>query len=150
MLKDDWHDYFISLLGPIASKSKDPRTKVGCLITKNKKIVSTGYNGFPKGVKDLSERYEDRELKYKFICHAERNAIDFAKRDLEGCTIYVSWIPCSNCTKSIIQVGIKEVVVDGSNYEEKLKHWDAWKEDVEISKVMLNEAGVKLTIYGVN
>ncbi len=62
--------------------------------------------------------------------------------------MYLSWFPCSNCTKSIIQSGISEIIVDGKDFLVKEKHWEAWKADSLISMTMLNEAGIKITVYG--
>ncbi len=148
----NWDEYFIEMLEPISKKSKDPRTKVACIfVGKNNEILITGFNGFPIGVKDLPERYNDRNIKYKFVSHAERNAIAFAARNgvaLDGSKIYLGWYPCSECTKSIIQAGVKECVIDGRKYSEAIKHWESWKEDIDISKTMLDEAGINIRIYG--
>ena len=147
----NWNEYYIGLLEPISRKSKDPRTKVGAVIVDQEYgLISTGFNGFPKGVKDLPERYNDRPTKYKFIAHADTNAIDIAAKQGKATNhgiMYLPWYPCSNCTKSIINCGIKKVVIDGREYEEKEKHWTAWKEDIDISKIMMSEAGVELEIY---
>ncbi len=146
-----WHEYFINLLGPISSKSKDPRTKVGAIcVDKDNRILATGFNGFPKGVNDLKERYEDREVKYKFIVHAEQNILNMASKNgisLNESKIFIPWYPCSSCTKNLIQSGIKEIVIDFRDSGSKLKHWKKWEQDIEISKIMLNEAGVKITLY---
>ncbi len=147
----NWDTYYINLLDHIASKSKDPRTKVGCVIVGPKnEIRTTAFNGFPMGVKDLEERYADRATKYKYVSHADSNAICFAARNgvaLEGCRMYLPWYPCTGCAKNIIQSGIVKIIIDARNFEEKEKHWSAWKEDVDISKTMLNEAGVELILY---
>jgi len=139
-----WDSWFLGLAEYVASGSKDPSTKVGAVIVDKHRIVrGMGYNGFARGVDDLPERYEDRETKYKFIVHAELNAILNADKPLQGCTIYV-WptlmIPavCPECCKAVIQAGIKEVVC-----------WQAptsprWQAMAEISRSMLCEARVRM------
>ncbi len=106
---------------------------------KDNRIVSTGYNGFPKNVKDTLERYKNRDVKYKIILHAEENAIAYAKRDLTDCTLYISGLPpCAHCASLIIQSGIKRVVVRKQQIPER------WEESMQLSKQILKEAKVKL------
>jgi len=104
-----WDEYFGALVQVIAMRSDDAETKVGAIIVdKNNRIVSTGYNGTPKGT-NLPKTRPD---KYPFMCHAENNAIVFAKCDLTGYKIYVLGMPpCDTCARMIIQSGIAEVVV---------------------------------------
>ena len=107
-----WDRRFLGLARFIAVWSKDPSTKVGCVIVDNmKRVVSTGFNGFPSGVEDSIERLSDRSVKYKMVVHAERNAIIDAKRNLSGMTAYV-WpiMPCSECAAMIIQAGLSTVI----------------------------------------
>lgn len=139
-----WDNRFIELAKHISSWAKDPSTKVGAVIVDEDKIVcGMGYNGFPRGVKDLQERYDVRELKYQLIVHAEVNAILNANKSLHGCTIYV-WptlmIPgvCPECCKAVIQSGIKEVVTLQGETQER------WQEKASISRMMLQEAGVRI------
>lgn len=140
-----WHKRFLELAIVIANWSKDPSSKVGAVIVdKNRRIVSTGYNGFPIGVKDLTERLDVKEIKYKMVLHAEENAIMFARRDLSDCTLYVSKIPpCSHCAGLIIQSGIKQV------YVQKCEISDRWKESIEYSKIMFKEASVTLNVIDI-
>lgn len=99
--------------------SKDPRTKVGALILRaDGTPVSWGYNGFPRGIVETTELWENREEKYKRVLHAESNAIDFARESLEGTTIFCSLFPCSNCAARIVQAGIKTVVFEGEPRED--------------------------------
>ena len=107
----DWDYRFYDLACEVSTWSKDPSTKVGAVIVDNsQRIVSTGYNGFPKGIAD-DDRLLDRELKNEMIIHGEMNAILFAHRDLTGCTIYTTpLLPCSRCAVIVIQSGIKRVV----------------------------------------
>ena len=117
----DWHKRFLTLAEHIAGWSKDPSTKVGAVIVdQQRRIVSTGYNGFPQGVVDNPQL--PRERKLMRTLHAEANAILFAKRDLSGCTIYVTHHPCAHCAAMIIQAGIKRVVYcDDYRSEDGLK-----------------------------
>lgn len=108
----NWDDYFMEIAKTTAMKSKDPSTKVGAVIVDtNNRIVSTGYNGFPKNIEDTYERLENRETKLELTIHAEMNAIFYSKQDLRFCRIYV-WPmpPCISCALGIIQVGISEVI----------------------------------------
>ena len=136
----NWDRRFLDLAEHIAQWSKDPRTKVGAVIVDEKKrVVSVGYNGFPRGVDDIPDRYEDRETKHLFVAHAERNALDNAPLMVDGCTLYVPLLPCNECAKSIIQKGITRVVTytpdrDGTGF-----NWD-------ITKKMFEESGVALEL----
>lgn len=131
----DWHKRFLDLCEHVATWSKDPSTKLGSVIVDDKKrIVSVGYNGFPRGVEDFEERYEDRPTKYLFVAHAERNALDNAPMMVDNCTMYVTLLPCNECAKSIIQKGITKVVTYLPTREDVF-NWN-------ITLTMFNEAGV--------
>ncbi len=106
-----WDLNFLKLSKTVASFSKDPSTQVGAVIVDDdKRVISIGYNGFPKGVKD-DNRLDNRELKYEMIVHAEANALLFANAPVKGCTIYTwPFQPCSRCASLIIQAGIRRVV----------------------------------------
>ena len=138
-----WDVRFLLLAQHISSWSKDPSTKVGCVVVgADREIRSTGFNGFPRGIDDSIERLEDREEKYPLICHAEENAIMHAARvgvSLKGCTAYVTWPPWTRCARSLIQAGVVEVVYAGSNNVP-----ERWKDDFTRSTNMMKEAGVKL------
>lgn len=125
----------------VATWSKDPSSKIGAVIVDcNNRVISTGYNGFPVGIKDSDERLSLRELKYKMVLHAEENAILFAKQNLSGCSLYVTMMPpCSHCAALIIQSGIKNVYVPLSDIPER------WKDSVKLTKLMFEEAGVNLS-----
>ena len=142
MLDTKWKKRFLKLSKEIAEWSKDPSTKVGALIiSEDRNIISTGYNGFPRGIEDTEERLNNRELKYKFILHAEMNCIMNALyngRSVKDCILFVHGLPpCSECTKSIIQAGIKKVITDS-------KATDNWKESSKLSLEMLKEANVEI------
>ena len=133
----DWHKRFLDLCEHVATWSKDPSTKLGSVIVDDKKrVISMGYNGFPRGVLDLNDRYSDRPTKYLFVAHAERNALDNAPMMVEGCTLYVTLLPCNECAKSIIQRGIKRVITYRPNREDVF-NWN-------VTLAMFREAGVEV------
>lgn len=136
-----WDMRFLELAQLVSTWSKDPGTQVGSVITdRNNRVVSLGYNGFPRMIKD-DERLQDRDKKYSMTLHAEENAILFARRDLESCTIYVYPFPsCSSCASKIIQTGINRIV-SLNNFPER------WKENFENSIQMFTEAGVDVNLY---
>ena len=140
-----WDERYLALAKEVSTWSKDPSTQVGAVTVGSKKeVLSQGFNGFPRNIKDTDERYNNRETKYKFVVHAEMNAIynaTYSGTSLDGATLYVYGLPiCSECAKGIIQVGIKKVVV------EKSKELDNWNDSVKLSKAMFDEAGVDLVI----
>lgn len=125
----------------VASWSKDPSTRVGAVAIGQKgQVLSQGYNGFPRGIEDKSERMENRDWKYLLIVHAEMNAIYNATYNgvsLDGSTMYVSGLPCcSECAKGIIQVGVSEVVMDGDPKNPR------WKQSCDLALSMFKEAGI--------
>lgn len=127
----------------VSKWSKDPSTKVGAVIADGKRFVSLGFNGFPAGVSDEDWRYENRDKKYLFVTHSEINAILFAKRSLDGFTIYTyPFQPCSVCSGAIIQAGIKRVVAPKC----PKKIWERWSESLKISVKMFEEADVELDL----
>src|SRR6056297_1129882 len=95
VLMNKWDERFLDMAELVATWSKDPSTKIGavCVEPQSKRILSMGYNGFPRGIADLDWRYEDKEVKYSLVVHAEANAIYNATSNgvsLEGSTIYVT------------------------------------------------------------
>lgn len=110
----DWPSYFHGIARAVSLKSKDPSTRVGCVIVgPAREIRSTGWNGLPRGVIDLPERME-RPAKYDWTIHAEANAIANAARAgiaLNGCTVYVTHMPCRHCAGLLVQAGIRCVSV---------------------------------------
>ena len=137
-MSDKWDMRFIDLAATVAQWSKDPSTKVGAVIVDDKKrVVSLGFNGFPRGANDSVLVHISREVKLKQIIHAEMNAILFAKQDLTGHTIYVSpMAPCAQCASAIIQSGISRVVSLPINPESK------WCDELKMARANLNAAGV--------
>ena len=138
-----WDIRFLKLATHISEWSKDPSTKVGCVVVgPDREIRSTGFNGFPRGIQDSDDRLTNRDLKYPLICHAEENAIMHAARiglALKGCTAYVTWPPCTRCARSLIQAGVPEIVIPSG-----LEIPDRWRDDFEMSMGLLREAGVKI------
>jgi dCMP deaminase len=137
---DKWDERFLKLSNEVASWSKDPSTQVGAVIAKEKHVLSLGFNGFPKGMRDDKYLYEDREIKYERVIHAEVNAVFNAAQAVKGCTIYVNRPPCANCSLSIIQAGIKRVVCEVDSSEEFLNRWRA---SMQKTKAFFEEAGVE-------
>lgn len=133
-----WTDHFLEMAHLIACKSKDPNTQVGCVvISEDKVVVATGYNGLPRGVEDRPERMQ-RPAKYLWTSHAEENAVAQAARvgmKLKGGIAYVTHMPCSRCARTLIQAGIVTVVVDNGSTSMPLEEFD-------VAMVMFKEAGV--------
>ena len=144
---DKWDGRFIALASHIADWSKDPSTKVGCVVVgPDREIRSTGFNGFPRGIEDSEDRLSDRAQKYPLICHAEENAIMHAARvgvSLKGCVAFVTWPPCTRCARSLIQAGVHEVC-----YPSGLTIPDRWQEDFHLSHMMFAESGVLVREVG--
>jgi dCMP deaminase len=109
-----WDLRFLDVAALVATWSKDRSTKVGCVIVgPHNDIRTVGYNGFPRYVDDTIESRHERPAKYKWTEHAERNAIYNAvlnHTSLHGCSIYLTWYPCCDCARAIIQCGIGRVV----------------------------------------
>jgi len=136
----DWDYRLIDLAKQIATWSKDPRTKVGAVIVdSDRRIISTGYNGFPRGVYDDPELLNNRDDKLKRIIHAEANAIINACCDLTGAYMYSTLTPCSQCAGFIIQSGISRVYTPLVN----LDHFSMWAEDFKIAKSVLKQAKIQ-------
>ena len=118
MYFDKWDLRFLNLACEVASWSKDDSTKVGCVITtEDHRIVSTGYNGLPRGAIDdkesIPDRHDREKDKYLYYEHAERNAIYNAAYKgiaLKDCVAYITMAPCMNCARGLIQSGLKRVV----------------------------------------
>ena len=132
---------FLALAEHVAQWSKDPSTKTGAVIVDpNNRVVSLGYNGFPRGVNDLPERLSNRELKYKIIVHCERNALLFARESVRGYRLYTwPFMSCVPCASMVIQTGIIEVIAPVSDNPR-------WIEDFKLAQTLFNEAGVKVKL----
>ena len=142
ILSNKWDIRFLNLAEHISTWSKDPSKKIGAVaVGDQRQILAQGYNGFPRGINDADERYDNREEKYKLVVHAEMNVIYNASYNgvsLNGSTLYVHGLPvCSDCAKGVIQVGIKRIVMPSQDIPE---HWEqSWQK----TKEMFNEAGIK-------
>jgi dCMP deaminase len=142
---DIWDKRFLGLAEYYSSFSKDPSTKVGAVLVNDQNIVvGMGYNGFPRGVVDSEERLNNRDLKYKMVVHAEVNAILTAGHNAKGTRLYVYpafFTPCicNECCKVAIQAGVKEIIGKNPVFDERMMRW---KDSIEISKMMCDEAGV--------
>ncbi len=140
-----WDEYFMSIALLSAKRSKDPSTQVGaCIVDDDNKVVSIGYNGMPRGIKDSDltwEKGDDLNNKYLYVCHAEFNAILNTRNGsaLKGCRVYVTLFPCNECAKAIVQTGIKEVIYLSNKYKDSIS--------TRASKKILELGGVKLTEY---
>jgi len=137
----EWDEYFMAIAFLSAQRSKDPATQVGaCIVNPDKRIVGIGYNGMPRGCKDGHLPWGkssscELENKYMYVCHAEMNAImNKNSASVDGCSIYVALFPCNECSKLIIQSGIKDVIYFSD------KHKD--KKSTIASKKLLDMAGV--------
>jgi dCMP deaminase len=141
-LSNNWDVRYLELAEQVSSWSKDPSRQIGAVAVGTKgQVLAQGYNGFPRGIKDSSTRYNDREMKYKFVVHAEQNVIYNATYNgvsLDGATLYVWGLPvCSDCAKGVIQTGIKRVVMPSQEIPD---HWvDSWA----LTQLLFNEANIK-------
>ena len=137
----------------IATKSKDPMTKIGAVIVRDKYAILSGYNGIAAGVKDLPERME-RPEKYDWMSHAERNACYMGAKfgvATDGATLFTQGIPCVQCADAVVNCGIKEVVIHKQWQDAALlscspKSQRPWTEVYWKSKVKLEEAGIALRV----
>ncbi len=136
-----WDLRFLELAKHISTWSKDPSTQVGAVIVdKRNRVISTGYNGFPRGVKDSPERLNDREVKYSMVIHGEINALLFATQPLEGSTLYLwPFLSCSKCTAIIINAGVKRVVAPENDNPR-------WNDSIKLSQELYFEAGVQVIL----
>ena len=140
-----WDEYFMGIAKLSANRSKDPSTQVGaCIVNDEHQILSLGYNGMPIGMNDDNAPW-DREgeylnTKYPYVCHSELNAILNARGiNLTNATLYVTLFPCNECSKAIIQSGIKKVIYESDKYADT--------DGVKASKRMFDLAGIKYRLY---
>jgi dCMP deaminase len=135
-----WEQYFMGVALLSAKRSKDPSTQVGaCIVNEDKKIIGIGYNGFPNGISDNDfpwGKNDENPLnnKYPYVVHAEPNAILNSTSSLKGSTLYVTLFPCNECTKLIIQSGIKHIVYLNNKYKDT--------DSIIASRKMLDAAGI--------
>lgn len=142
-----WDEFFMRHVYLVATKSKDCRTKIGSVLVRDGIIISEGYNSFPRGVLDLTERYQNKFIKHRLVSHSEENSITNCAR-IGTCTLnsvlYTSGLPCENCCKTLIQAGVVEVVIH--------RQWpemdtEKWRESAKYSNMMFSEAGIKIRVF---
>lgn len=149
-MDDKWHLRYLKIAAEIAQWSKDPSTKIGAVcIGTSGQILSQGYNGFPRGIRDLRARLKDRETKYTFTIHAEMNCIYNASLSgisLNGSSLYVYGLPiCHECAKGVLQSGIKAVYCA---YDTNIS--DKWSESWLLSEAMFNEAEIEFKTFNIS
>ena len=137
-----WDQRYLRLAEEVASWSKDPSRKIGAVAVGAKgQVLAQGFNGFPRGIDDSEERYNDRERKYELVVHAEMNVIynaTYSGVSLDGATLYVSGLPvCSECAKGIVQVGIKRVIM------REMEIPDTWQDSWRKTQRMFDEASIQ-------
>lgn len=122
--RQSWDEFFLGMARYVSTRSKDPSTKVGAVITFGKDIVSVGFNGFPEKMEDRPEWYEDRTEKLSRMIHAEKNAISRAKRDLTGTTMYTyPFVPCDRCFVHLLNEGIIRYVAPAVTNSGHIERW---------------------------
>lgn len=139
-----WDEYFMGIALLSAERSKDPSSKVGAAIVRDKRVLSLGYNGMPRGCEDKDMPWgkgsaDPLKNKYPYVVHAELNAILNANKDITGSTLYVTMFPCNECAKAVIQSGIKEVIY--------LENKHDGEDSVKASRFLLEKAGIKVSHY---
>ena len=137
---NNWDNRWLEIAQLISTWSKDPSTKIAAIAVKDKRLIATGYNGFPRNIEDLDDRWSNREEKYKYVVHAEMNCIynaNYHNQSLKGSTMYIVGLPvCHECAKGIIQAGVVRVVAEFKDAPLK------WARSTEITEKMFKEAGI--------
>ena len=143
-MKNKWDKRYIAMAKEIAQWSKDPSKKVGAIAVKDRRVIATGYNGYPMGIED--KNLDDREYKYKYTVHAEKNMIYNACRhgvSLVDSTVYVYGLPvCGECWKGLVQVGVSRVVMPSIKDDEP-----RWHESCSHGYNGMKEVGIEVNIY---
>lgn len=140
---DKWDKRFLDMADTVASWSKDPSTKVGCVIVEpeTQRVMGTGFNGFPRFMSDAPELYAFRDIKYSRTLHAELNATLFSQHT-DGCTAYVTHPCCSSCALILIQAGISRVVCRRPS-DDLLSRWS---ESIGVAQGFFDEAEVEFVL----
>ena len=135
-----WDKRWLEIAENISTWSKDPSTQIAAIAVKDKRLIATGYNGFPRNIEDADYRWNNREEKYKYVVHAEMNCIynaNYHNQSLKGSTMYIVGLPvCHECAKGIIQAGVIRVVAEFKDAPLK------WARSTEITEKMFKEAGI--------
>jgi dCMP deaminase len=140
-----WDSRFLRIAEEVANWSKDPGTKVGCVIVKDRRILATGYNGFPSGLSDDLSLYLNRDYKLSVVVHAEKNAFFNAAKtgaNTENSTVYVTFPPCSQCASAMIQAGVVNVYCP-----DPVLSPPRWRPNFILASNLLVQAGLKITYY---
>lgn len=139
-----WERFFLGMAYYVAKASKDPSTKVGCVLTTpDNRVLSVGFNGFPRGVPDDPALYADREQKYMRVVHAEANAVLNSTGPTAGAYLYCTLAPCTTCAGIIIQAGIRKVILPHSFEEVAAVRGPSFL----VSREMLLQAEVEVVYY---
>ena len=140
-----WDQRFIRIADEVATWSKDLGTKVGAVLVLDRRIIATGYNGFPQNIEDTIERYSNRELKLAYTVHAEVNAILNAAKNgatTNGSTLYVTFSPCVNCATSVVQAGVSTVVCPCVSTAP-----ERWRNSFQLGQDLMKEANVEIKTF---
>ena len=140
-----WDQRFTRLAFEVASWSKDPGTKVGAVLVDDRRIIATGYNGFPQNIEDTILRYSNRDIKLAYTVHAEVNAILNAAKNgaqTKSSTLYVTFPPCVSCATSVVQAGVSTVVCPCISTAP-----DRWRESFQLGQDLMKEAGVEIRTF---
>lgn len=144
-IRPSWDEFWIQHAILASSKSKDPSTQVGCVIvSQDNQLLSSGFNGFPRGIDELDDKRWERPIKYSFVEHAERNAVFNAARygiALKGAKAYLNWSPnpCEACSRALIQAGIVEIIGTDVPFAGKGK---GVFYDIDVGQKMFQECGI--------
>ncbi len=138
-----WDEYFMSMAKLSAKRSKDPNTQVGaCIVNEDNRIIGLGYNGMPQGNDNFPWNKDGEDNKYKYVMHAEANAIINSIKNLKGCKMYVSLFPCNECAKLITQAGVSEVIYESHKYKGELT-FDISEKILKACNVQLRQLSIK-------
>ena len=138
-----WDGRFVRMAKEVATWSKDPKRRVGAvLVSADRRSLSVGYNGFPRGVEDTEERLGDADMRRTLSVHAERNALDNAAFNCHGATLYTTYFPCLECVKGMVQKGVARIVSPPPDLDHP--RWgDIWNS----AGAMIREVNMKVTYY---
>ena len=142
---DKWDERFVRIAQEVSTWSKDPGTRVGAVLVQDRRIIATGYNGFPHGISDDFSRYECRETKLNYTVHAEVNAILNAAKNgsqTDGSILYVTFSPCVRCATSVVQAGVTRVVCPTVESAP-----ERWRADFKLGQALLHEAKVLIDTF---
>lgn len=139
--RPDWDSYFLSIADVVATRSEDLYIRHGSVIVKDLKVISCGFNGLPKGFDHSRIDLKNRDYRRKYMIHSECNSILFSKSDLSNSTIYITGIPCRQCTLMIINSGISRIVC--RNKTGSITHSE---EDKEVIDILIEQSGIKYEV----